>query len=187
MGPALISEVERALSRRGPETALTVFGLLAVDVVLPVPSSLVMILSGAVLGTTAGALVATGGSVAGNWMGFELARRYGAPLAARLVGAEDVARMRVTLDRYGALAILLTRPLPVLMETLSVVAGLGAMSRKSFLGASLVGTVPICLLYAYAGAFSRDARNLIPAFAAAVLLPAAGWLLWRYIARRDRR
>jgi uncharacterized membrane protein YdjX (TVP38/TMEM64 family) len=185
MGPALTSEVERALSRPGPGAALAVFGLLAVDVVLPVPSSLVMILSGALLGTTAGALVSAFGSLAGNFMGFELARRYGAPLAARLVGPRDVDRMRATLDRYGALAVLLSRPLPVLMETLSVVAGLGAMSRRSFLGASLLSTLPICVLYAYAGAYSRDGRSLLPAFVAAVLLPAAGWLLWRYFARRD--
>jgi uncharacterized membrane protein YdjX (TVP38/TMEM64 family) len=182
LGRSVASGIERVLSDPGPEAALAVFGLLLVDVLLPVPSSLVMILSGTLFGVSRGASIAFAGSLAGNWLGFELSRRYGASIALRLLGTADLERMRGTVARYGAFAVLLSRPLPVVMETLSVVAGLGEMKRSAFLFASIVGTLPICVVYAYAGAFSLDAESLLPALAAAVAIPAIGWVLWRRVA-----
>lgn len=179
VGGSVSSGIERVLSDPGPEAALAVFGLLLVDVLLPVPSSLVMVLSGTLFGVSRGALIAFAGSLAGNWLGFELSRRYGASIALRLVGAADLERMRGTVARYGAFAVLVSRPVPVVMETLSVVAGLGHMKRSAFLFASILGTFPICVVYAYAGAFSLDARSLLPALAAVVAIPATGWILWR--------
>jgi uncharacterized membrane protein YdjX (TVP38/TMEM64 family) len=186
VGPSLSSGIERVLSNPGPEAVLAVFGLLAVDVLLPVPSSLVMILAGAVFGVSAGASIAFAGSLAGNFLGFELSRRYGASIAQWLLGTPDLEKMRGTVARYGAFAILLTRPLPVVMETLSVVAGLGNMKRSAFLLASILGTLPICVVYAYAGAFSLDAGSLLPAIAACVAIPAIGWILWRRLATLPR-
>jgi uncharacterized membrane protein YdjX (TVP38/TMEM64 family) len=186
LGRSVASGIERALSDPGPEAALAVFGLLLVDVLLPVPSSLVMILSGTLFGVSRGASIAFAGSLAGNWLGFELSRRYGASIALRLLGTADLERMRETVAHYGAFAVLLSRPLPVVMETLSVVAGLGDMKRSAFLFASILGTLPLCVVYAYAGAFSLDAGSLLPALAAAVAIPAIGWILWRRVASPPR-
>jgi uncharacterized membrane protein YdjX (TVP38/TMEM64 family) len=181
MGESLVSGIERVLSRPSPGAALAVFGLLAVDVLLPVPSSLVMILSGAVFGVVAGAILAFCGSLAGNFLGFEISRRYGSVVAARLFGATDLelSKMRGTVARYGTLAILLSRPLPVVMETLSIAAGLADMKRSAFLSASILGTLPICFVYAYAGAFSLRGGSIVPALVAAVTIPALAWVLWR--------
>jgi uncharacterized membrane protein YdjX (TVP38/TMEM64 family) len=77
------------------------------------------------------------------------------------------------------MAILLSRPLPVVMETLSIAAGLGDMKRSAFLSASTLGTLPICFVYAYAGAFSLRGGSLVPALIAAVAIPALAWVLWR--------
>src|SRR5688572_14987270 len=72
----------------GPSGAMAVAGLLAVDIFIPVPSSLVMILSGAAFGVWWGALIAFIGSIAGEWLGFELARKYGTSLSSKFIGDE---------------------------------------------------------------------------------------------------
>jgi len=164
----------------GPAGAATIVGLLAADVFLPIPSSLIMVLSGAAFGVWWGALLAFAGSIGGEWLGFELARRYGSGLSSRFVGdADEVRRMNAMLERNGAAAVVVTRALPVVMETMSVVAGLSTMPRRTFLVASALGTAPIVVVYAYAGAMSRETGSLVPAIVILVAVAAAGWVWYR--------
>ena len=174
-----VPSVERLLADPGPGTAAVIVGLLTIDLLLPVPSSLVMVLSGTVFGTVTGGLLALVGSLAGNCLGFELTRRFGRHGARRLVGAAELDQMGAVFDRHGALAILLSRPLPVMMETLSLVAGLSLMRRSTFFWASLAGTVPVAFLYALAGTWSIETGNLLPGLVILVSVLAAGWLLLR--------
>jgi uncharacterized membrane protein YdjX (TVP38/TMEM64 family) len=167
------------LAHAGTGSALLIAALLASDVFLPVPSSVVMVLSGAAFGVLPGAAIALVGSVGGEWLGFDLVRRYGRRMSARLVGDDEVARLDRFFERHGAVAVIVTRPLPGVMETISVVAGLSTMGRTTFLAASLVGTIPIVLIYAYAGAMSREVGSLLPAVIMLVALSGAGWLAYR--------
>lgn len=175
----LAPAIRSALDRPGPAAAAVLVGALAIDLLLPIPSSLVMVLSGALFGVPVGALLSLVGSLAGNLIGFEVCRRYGRSAAARFVGEADLERVGRAFARGGALAVLVTRPLPIVMETMTVVAGLSTMTRKSFLLASIAGTAPIALVYAYAGAASRDAGNLTPAIVILVAVLGAGWILAR--------
>lgn len=166
------------LAGSGPAGAATVVGLLAADVFIPVPSSVIMVLSGAAFGMWWGSILAFVGSVAGEWLGFELARRFGSGWASRFIGdAREVARMNAMLKRHGAAAIAVTRPLPVVMETMSLVAGLSTMKRRTFLLASIVGTAPIVVVYAYAGAMSRETGSVVPAIVMLLAIGGAG-LVW---------
>jgi len=167
------------LAHAGLGTATLVVVLLAADVALPVPSSLVMVFSGAAFGVVWGSMVALVGSIAGEWLGFELVRRYGRGVSSQLVGADEFERFSEFFDRHGILAVILTRPLPVVMETMSLVAGLSTMSRWAFLGASLAGTAPIVVVYAYAGALSREAGNLVPAVVILVAVAGCGFAWYR--------
>jgi uncharacterized membrane protein YdjX (TVP38/TMEM64 family) len=167
------------LERAGVGSAVLVVGLLVADVLLPVPSSFVMVLSGAAFGVVAGSALALVGSIAGEWLGFELARRYGRGMAAWLVGADEIDRLAGFFDRHGTTAVIMTRPLPVVMETISIIAGLSDMPRRRFLGASLLGTAPIVVVYAYAGAVSRSVGNVLPAIVILATMVGAGWLWYR--------
>ena len=168
------------VANAGPAGAATIVGLLAADVFLPIPSSLIMVLSGAAFGVWWGALLAFGGSIGGEWLGFELARRYGSGLSSRFVGdADEVRRLNQVLLTHGAAAVVVTRALPVVMETMSVVAGLSTMPRRTFLVASALGTAPIVVVYAYAGAMSRETGSLVPAIVILVAVAAAGWVWYR--------
>jgi uncharacterized membrane protein YdjX (TVP38/TMEM64 family) len=167
------------LDDAGPRSAAVIVLLLASDVVLPVPSSLVMVLSGAAFGVGWGALLALLGSILGEWLGFELARKFGRGFAARFVGEGDFRRFTQLLDRHGALGVVLTRPLPIVMETMSVIAGLSQMRRTTFLMASLIGTGPIVLVYAYAGAESRRLGSILPGVVILLSVTAVAWLWYR--------
>ena len=56
------------------------------------------------------------------------------------------------LTRWGALAVLVSRPVPIVAETVALLAGASALSWKRFLPAAAVGCAPPALLYAVAGA-----------------------------------
>lgn len=184
LGLSLEGWLRAQLTDAGPGAAMAVISLLAVDIVLPVPSSLVMVLSGAAFGTTSGTAVALVGSIGGEWLGFELARRYGRRATSRLMADADLAELDGLFRAHGALAVMLTRALPVFMETMSLVAGLSAMPRRTFLWASLAGTAPVALAYAYAGAVARETGNMLPAAIFLVAITGLGWVVYRTRVRR---
>lgn len=173
------------MANAGMSGAAAVVGLLAVDIFIPVPSSIVMILSGAAFGVVWGSVLAFFGSIGGEWLGFELARKYGTALSTRFIGDEaERRRLNDALITHGAAAIAVTRALPVVMETMSIVAGLSPMRRSTFLIASTIGTAPIVIIYAYAGAKSREAGSLVPAVVILLAVAAAGWIWYRATIRK---
>jgi 3-dehydroquinate synthase len=179
LGIPMEAMASRWLASAGWGTATLVAVLLAADVALPIPSSFVMVFSGAAFGVGWGSVVALAGSIIGEWIGFELVRRYGRGVSSRLVGDDEFDRFSAFFDRHGIVAVILTRPLPVVMETMSLVAGLSTMSRSSFLLASLAGTAPIVVVYAWAGAVSRDVGSLVPAVVILIAVAACGYAWYR--------
>jgi len=179
LGIPLEANARAWIENPGTSGAAAVVALLALDVFLPIPSSVIMVLSGALFGVVPGATLALVGSIAGEWLGFELVRRYGQPMATALIGENEVPKFDRFFDRHGVMAIIVTRPLPIVMETMSVVAGLSRMTRRAFLAASLAGTAPIVLVYAYAGAVSREAGSLVPAVVILAAVIGGGWLWYR--------
>jgi uncharacterized membrane protein YdjX (TVP38/TMEM64 family) len=75
-------------------------GLLVADVVLPVPSSVVMLAHGAVFGVTVGTTVSTVGAVGAAVVAFWIGRR-GGPLLDRLVTAAERDRADRLIGRWG--------------------------------------------------------------------------------------
>ena len=179
LGVPLEANARAWIENPGMSGAVAVISLLALDVFLPIPSSVIMVLSGALFGVVPGALLALVGSISGEWLGFELVRRYGQPMATALIGENEVPTFDRFFERHGVMAIIVTRPLPIVMETMSVVAGLSQMRRRAFLAASLAGTAPIVFVYAYAGAASREAGSLVPAVVILAAVIGGGWLWYR--------
>jgi uncharacterized membrane protein YdjX (TVP38/TMEM64 family) len=187
LGLPLDPFVQSWLAHPNTGSAAVIVGLLAADLFLPIPSSLVMVLSGAAFGVGWGAALSLVGSIGGEWLGFELVRRYGRRASARMVGDDEIERLARVFRKHGAAAVAVTRALPVVMETTSVVAGLSSMKRSTFLVASLVGTVPIVFVYAYAGAKSRETNSLLPAIVMLIAVAALGWIIYRVRMADDDR
>lgn len=146
-------------SLSGPAAAVAGVGLLAADIVLPAPSSVVMVALGALFGVAIGTALGTVGSVAAALAGGLLGRR-GHRALDRVVG-DDRARVEALLDRYGVAAVIVTRPVPLLAESVALVAGAAGMPMARFVAGALAGCVPVALLYAVAGARGRQADGAV--------------------------
>ena len=179
LGIQLEPLIQNWMAHAGAGSAMTVMALLAADILLPIPSSLIMILSGAAFGVLWGSIFALIGSIGGEWLGFEVVRKYGRRASQRIAGDDEIERLGRVFARHGAAAVAVTRALPVIMETMSVVAGLSRMTRRTFLLASLVGTAPIVVVYAYAGAVSRQANSVVPAVIMLIAVAGFGWVIYR--------
>ena len=183
LGIPLLDDPSPWLARAGALAAFVGVGLLLVDVLLPVPSSLVMVLHGALFGVLIGAALSLLGSVGAALMAFGLGRR-GGPLLDRLVSAEERARADRLLRRWGPLAIVITRPLPLLAEATAILAGTSMMPWGRAALAALLGALPMALLYAAVGALAATVYHWTLAFV--LVLPVAGayWLLGRRLGGR---
>jgi uncharacterized membrane protein YdjX (TVP38/TMEM64 family) len=164
---------------QGPSAAIAIGALLALDIVLPIPSSVLSTAAGALLGFPLGTLVSTVGmtlaSAAGYWLGTGTSAR-----ARRFVGAASLERAQRLAERYGDWAVIVSRPVPVLAEASAVAAGLLRRPAGRFLLLSAAANLGISLAYAAVGAFAMSAGSFLWAFAGALLLPGlAMWLLRR--------
>jgi uncharacterized membrane protein YdjX (TVP38/TMEM64 family) len=158
--------------------ALVMGALLAFDVVLPVPSSLVSAAAGALLGFWRGAVVIWAGMTiscaAGYWIGAR-----SAAAARRFVGDAALARAALVAERYGRLALVLCRPVPVLAEASTVFAGLVRAPWGRVFWACALSNLGIALGYAAVGTFAMHADSFLLAFGGALALPGVAFLAAR--------
>ena len=90
-----------------------------------------MILDGSLFGPVGGALLSFAGSEAAALLGFAIGRR-GGPALARSSSPAARARAERMVAQHGAIAIVVTRPVPVVAETAALLAGATAMPLRSF-------------------------------------------------------
>lgn len=164
------------------QVALVGAGLLVADVLLPVPSSLVMIAHGMLFGIWWGTLLSWSGSVGATLVGFAIGRR-GGKLMDRSLSRQDRERADYLLRRWGGLAIIVTRPVPVVAETTAIIAGSTAMSWRMTLISSIAGSLPPALVYAIVGAKAISLNEGFLVFILGILLAAVFWLASRRVLR----
>ncbi|MCD6029608.1 MAG: hypothetical protein K0S78_1782 [Thermomicrobiales bacterium] len=182
----LLTDPAAQLQQADLLTALLGVGLLVVDAVLPVPASLVMIAHGALFGVVLGTLLSLLGSLGAMLVGFALGRRGGA-LLTRFVSPRERATADRLLERWGALAIVVTRPVPLLAETTAVLAGASSLGWQRATLAAFAGAVPTAVIYALAGALAVGLDSGALVFAATLVALGGVWLADRHLARRRAR
>ena len=153
-------------------------GLLIGDVVLPIPSSLLMVANGALLGTVGGALATMISTTLGGVLAFWLGRR-GAPWLMARISERERAQADRFFTRWGAMAVLMSRPVPIIAETIGILAGTTPMGWGKFLVSVMLGNLPPAILYAFAGASAKNASYTIAIFLILVGFAAGWWLLGR--------
>ncbi|XXX74517.1 VTT domain-containing protein [Sorangium sp. So ce134] len=184
-----IEAAARALLAAPPSGALAALvlgGLLAGDVVLPVPSSFVSTAAGGLLGFWRGTAVSWAGMMAGAGLGYVLGARAGAPALQRMVGEAELARLERAAERYGIWFLLLFRGVPVLSEASVVFAGAGRMPRRAFLAVTALANLGISATYAAVGASAARFTSALLLFAGIVLLPGVALLVVRLPELRQR-
>ncbi len=169
LGVEPLSDPTPLLDTGGALAAAAGTGLLVADVFLPVPSSGVMLAHGALFGVVVGAALSLVGSVGAFAVGFSAGRR-GERALGRLVSEEERRRADRLLCRWGVLAIVVTRPVPILAETTAFMAGTSSLPWRTALVAALVGSLPAAVLYAVAGALAASFVTGAVVFAVVILL-----------------
>lgn len=112
-------------------------------VVAPFPGQAIELVGGFLFGPWLGTLYAMAGIVVGSLLSFILARRFGRPLAIRLVGQKAVARLDDLSRRGGALFFFLLWLLPFVPDDLAcLAAGLTPMPIRQFLVLMALGRTP---------------------------------------------
>lgn len=185
MGMSRLSDPASAMGGGGPWPALVGVGLLVVDAVLPVPSVLIMVANGALFGVVVGSSLSLAGKLGGAVAGFALGRS-GRGLADRLVGERERHRGEQLLARWGLLAIVVSRPLPVLAETVVLLAGASRLRMVPVLLAVLVGSVPEAVAYGLAGAAAVSFGGQALIWLALLVLAGLTWFVLRRIRRKPR-
>ena len=154
----------------GWASAATIGALLALDVFLPVPSSIVSTGAGVLLGFWRGAAVIWIGMTVGCAIGYAFGARA-AVAARKLVGDDGLARAATVMERYGAWALVVCRPIPVLAESSVVFAGLVRTPLGPFTWLTTLSNLGIAIAYAAVGAFSVQMQSFLLTFVAALALP----------------
>lgn len=152
--------------------AAAVVGLLASDVLLPIPSSIVSTASGVLLGLSLGTLSSWTGMTIGSLVAWGVGRTVGRAGLRTWVGDGELARAEVMSAERGVLALVLSRPVPVLAEASALLAGAVAMPLPKYLAATALANLGVSLGYAAVGATAADVSSFFVAFLGAIGAPA---------------
>jgi uncharacterized membrane protein YdjX (TVP38/TMEM64 family) len=190
LGVPVLTDPTPWMGHGGFVAAVIGVSLLIADVLLPIPSSLVMVAHGALFGVVTGTFLSLLGSLGAALFGFAIGRR-GGKLLAGIVTAEERARADRMLNRWGALAVVVTRPVPLLAETVAIIAGTSTLGWGRMTLAALVGSLPPALLYALTGATVANFQSTSLMFGVVLLVTGSFWLVGRllepYLFSRDKR
>ncbi|MEA3308800.1 MAG: VTT domain-containing protein [Chloroflexota bacterium] len=154
-------------------------GLLMLDILIPVPSSLVSTAAGFLLGFTRGLLTSFLGMTLSCLLGFWVGGKFGRPLAQRLVGAAELRRLEGLMGRWGDWAIVISRPVPMLAESAVLFAGISQMSISRFFWLASLSNLGISAVYAAVGTFSANVNSFLLAFGGSMLIPGLTMMLMR--------
>lgn len=93
----------------------------------------------------------------------------------------DADLLRGLVERHGTAAVIVTRPIPVAAETVSVLCGCAAMDRRLFAVGSLIGNASVATAFSAAGAVaaSHGAAGWGAILAAVTLGSGAWWVVRR--------
>jgi membrane protein DedA with SNARE-associated domain len=184
---------------------LGIAGLMAIEYAcIPLPSEIIMPFSGYLVSTgrfdlllvaTAGAAGCNIGSTVayavGRYGGRTLVERWGRYL---LMTRHDLDVADRFFARWGGVAVLIGRLLPVVRTFIALPAGITRMNQAKFQIYTFIGSWPWCFGLAYVGdrlgaRWNSDPRlagilHRFDAVVVAVLLAGLGWYVWRHLRRR---
>jgi uncharacterized membrane protein YdjX (TVP38/TMEM64 family) len=180
--PFLAEDTSFLLNQKKWVAALAGVGLLMVDVIAPVPSSIVMLANGMLFGVVGGTLLSVAGgfgaALVGYWMGMR-----GAQVGKRWLGEESLARANAFFLKHGVLAVIVSRPIPILAEAITIIAGISRMPARTFSFGVLLGLLPTAIIYAVAGAYALNLQSGIYVFLAVLGLAGVVWVVGKMFLR----
>ena len=148
--------------------------------VLPIPAEAPALANGMLFGPVVGSLITWSGAMAGAWISYEIAARWGRPLARRFTSEAVVTRIDVGAERAGWWGLLVLRFVPVVAFTaLNWGAGLCGVPRWRFLWTTALGIAPGAILFTSSGVGLEALWRRSPPLAGGlILLLIVGSAIW---------
>jgi uncharacterized membrane protein YdjX (TVP38/TMEM64 family) len=176
-GESFATQLERWQSSPPPPSTLAamVVGILAVDVVLPVPSGPITTLAASHLGAALGTAASTLGMTIGATIAFALAKGMTwKSFRPREADGEPVSAEAVEACRdHGLWLLVITRPLPIMAEAAVLLVGSLQMPWRTFLPPVIVSNLVISATYSLLGQ-QASAHGWLPlAVCTSMALPLA--------------
>lgn len=184
LGIPLLTDPSADIRAGGWVAALVGGGLLLADVFIPIPSSVIMIAHGAAFGVVGGFLLSFVASVGGAMLGWWVGHK-GSPVMNRVVTPREKRQANTFILRYGLLAIIISRLLPIVAETVAIMAGTTDIGWKRMLVATSIGAVPPALIYAIAGSATTDFSSGVLVTGGVILVAVIAWLIGRRLVPDD--
>jgi len=171
---------------------------------IPIPSEVIMPLAGDALAhsqwdlivlATLASLASNLGSIPAYWVGARggrpMVERYGSYL---LLSRHDLDRVDHFFDRFGSIAVLIGRMLPIIRTFIAFPAGVAKMNQWKFHIYTFIGSWPWCYALAWAGmklgaTWNSDPRfkEIFHRFHLAVELVLVAGFLWFVVSHWKNR
>jgi len=150
-------------------------GLLTLDILLPIPSSIVGTFLGARLGFWSGFAFTWFGLVAGSLVGFSISRFASVRFRSWLPPFPESTTQAL---------VFLSRPVPVLAEAVALAAGTTQMSLPRFFFLSAAGNAIYASVLAGNGATLLPDKLVGPGLIIPMALPVIAWVIWQSLEKR---
>lgn len=158
---------------------LVVIALLTLDVLLPIPSSIISVAAGSLLSALAGFIGIFLGMFLGCLFGYGLGRLLGKAGIGKLVEPEQQQQANQKLFSAQARYLMACRGVPVLAEVSILMAGVNRVPVKTFLVTTSIANALIALAYILAGQLIQHANSIFTAVIVVLAMPALLTVLHR--------
>jgi uncharacterized membrane protein YdjX (TVP38/TMEM64 family) len=176
---SFLSDVLNSVINKPALFVICSFAVLISDIILPVPSSIVMFTNGYVLGWFYGALLSIASLMISSFIGYYLGK-----FTSRGLKTKSDQRADQILEKYGTLAILMSRGIPILSESICIVCGYNRMPLKRYLTYNLIGFIPLSLLYAFCGSMGYEKNVFLLSFVFSLFIALAFWFYGKSLAAK---
>lgn len=166
----------------GPWAWVAGVGLLVGDIVLPIPSTVVMSAIGWVYGWWVGGIVCAAGSMLAGIVAYGACRLLGRGAAQWIAGDEGLQKADALFEKHGGWLVAVSRWMPVLPEAVACLAGIARMRWRVFLPSLACGSIPLGFAFAAIGHLGQSEPGW--ALALSAITPVVLWVVASRLVKR---
>ncbi len=160
------------------------FLALALDIFLPVPSSLASTMCGMTLGFIGGFFLSFMAMNTSCLLGYLLGKTC-SHRAQRMIGPREMQLLQHFFRHHNALILVTLRAVPILAEASVLFAGIARTPPRKTFCLLLLANAAVSLPYAYVGHLGKTTHSMLPAFLSSLAISGAILLVTLLLKRRS--
>ena len=158
---------------------IIILAMIAQMFLLVIPTPLLMVVSVIAYGPWKGGAIVLLAIFCASSVAYAIGAYFGTPLIERLLGKKSEKKVEGFIEDYGFWAVIITRLSPFLSnDAISFVAGILKMGYWRFIGATMIGILPLTALIAYLGENNDRLINGLIWVSVVTLVGFIGYVWW---------